>query len=275
MDDERTRPPSTPGSAGPAGRPDRALVIAGAVALMVLALTVAAYVLLVVVPAKTVETGAAAGRGVVDVAAHGARTALELGSELAERLKDELGLRPQLRVDSAVIAEQSTEILELATVERTYRVDYVFAHTWLGSTKEIRLEGRYLAKAGFDLQQGFELDLETREDAGPTIEVRLGKPRLLSLELLNVGVEEEEGVWNRISDEDRERALAGLRRAARRDILRTGILTEAQDAMAARIRKIFLDSFAPTELRFGPVEVPEVPPEIPPDAPSATPPPGP
>jgi len=250
-------------------RPDRALVIAGAVALVVLALTVAAYVLLVVVPAKTVETGAAAGRGVVEVAAHGARTALELGSELAERLRDELGLRPRLRVDSEVIAEQSTEILELATVERTYRVDYVFAHTWLGSTKQIHLTGRYLAKAGFDLERGFELDLETQEDGRAAIEVRLGRPEVLSLDLLDVKVEEEEGVWNRISDEDRERALAGLRRAAHRDILRAGILAEAQEAMASRVRKIFLDSFAPTDFRFEPVMVPEIPP---PETPPRTPP---
>lgn len=249
-------------------RPDRALVIAGAVALVVLALTAAAYVLLVVVPAKTVETGEAAGRGVVDVAAHGARTALELGADLAERIRDELGLRPRLRVDSQVVAEQSTEILELATVERTYRVDYVFAHTWLGSTKQIRLTGKYLAKAGFDLERGFELDLQTRDDESTAIEVRLGKPELLSLELLDVGVDEEEGVWNRISDEDRERALSGLRRVARRDVLRTGILNEAQDAMAARVRKIFLDSFAPTEFRFEPVMSPEIPtPEIPSEAP--------
>jgi hypothetical protein len=243
------------------------------VALVVLALTAAAYVLLVVVPAKTVETGEAAGRGAIGVAAEGARTAMDLASELADRLKDELGLRPRVRVDSRVVAEQSTEILELATVERGYRVDYVFAHTWLGSTKQIRLQGRYLAQAGFDLEDdGFVLDLETVDDEAARVpfrlELTLPEPELLSLELLNVAIEEEEGIWNRIADADRERALAGLRRTARREVLATGILDEAEEAMASRVRKAFLEQLMPTDFRFGPsvgpaVTAPEVP-EIPP-----------
>lgn len=259
------------------GRPGRPLALAGAVALVVLALTAAAYVLLVVVPAKTVETGKAAGRGAVELAAEGARTAMDLASELADRLKDELGLRPRVRVDSRVVAEQSAEILELATVERIVRVDYTFAHTWLGSTKEIRLEGRYQAKAGFDLEDdGFVLDLETVDsppDGGPRLpfrlELSLPEPELLSVELLNVSVEEEEGLWNRIADADRERALAGLRRTARREILATGLLAEAEEAMAARVRKIFLEQVAPTDFRFGPPAVPEMSgaPEIPPAPP--------
>jgi hypothetical protein len=253
------------------GRPGRPIAVGAAVALVVLALTAAAYVVLVVVPAKTVETGEAAGRGAIGVAAEGARTAMDLASELADRLKDELGLKPRVRVDSHLVSEQSTEILELATVERTYRIDYVFAHTWLGSTKEIRLQGRYLAKAGFDLEDhDFVLDLETVDVAperGPQLpfrlELTLPEPELLSLELLNVGIEEEEGIWNRIADADRERALAGLRRTARREVLATGILDEAEEAMASRVRKAFLEQFAPTELRFGPVEVPEISPAPP------------
>jgi len=44
--------------------------------------------------------------------------------------------------------------------------------------------------------------------------------------------------------------------------------------MASRVRKIFLDSFAPTDFRFEPVMVPEIPsPEIPPpETPPRTPP---
>ena len=178
---------------------------------------------------------------------------------LAGRLADGLGVRPRVTVDSQVVSEQTREVLELATVERRLRVQHTYTHTWLGSTKQIRLTGTYLAKAGFDLSEGFEVEVESAPgEEAPRITVRAGEPKLLSIELQDVQVAEDEGLWNRIQPAERQRSLNALQQVARRQAERSGILDAAQQSFERQVQQILLDRLAPTRFELGTEPPPEM-----------------
>ena len=255
-------PPSPPAPQAPPP-PSRAgrllLAVAGGVALLLLAATLAVYVVFVVVPRQAVETGRQAGHGAVEVAREGAGALIDLGQDLAGRLADGLGVRPRVTVDSQVVSEQTREVLELATVERRLRVQHTYTHTWLGSTKQIRLTGTYLAKAGFDLSEGFEVEVESAPgEEAPRITVRAGEPKLLSIELQDVQVAEDEGLWNRIQPAERQRSLNALQQVARRQAERSGILDAAQQSFERQVQQILLDRLAPTRFELGTEPPPEM-----------------
>ena len=49
--------------------------------------------------------------------------------------------------------EQTTPVSELVVLSRRIEVEHEFLHTWVGSSKRVKLHGTFIAKAGFDLQQ--------------------------------------------------------------------------------------------------------------------------
>lgn len=252
-------PPEPPTQPHPSSTPRVILTVAAALAMVLLGTTLLVWMTFVVVPRGAVETGRRAGKGAVEVAREGGKAAIELGTDLARRLADGLGVTPKVTVDSDVLVEQSTDLLELATVERQVRVEHLYRHTFLGSTKEIRLTGRYVAKAGFDLSRGFAIDIDTAEGEPPHIRVHLPEPELLSLEQTDVTIEEEEGIWNRIQVADREQALEALREVARRDVARSGLLDNARASIKARIQQLVLEELAPMDFDYIPLEGEETP----------------
>jgi hypothetical protein len=107
---------------------------------------------------------------------------------------------------------------------------------WLGSTKTLHLQGTFVAKAGFNLQEPFTIHI-SRESRD--VSAALPKPRLLSLEMTSYKVlEDNGGWWNLISNGDREAAVAQLTETARRQAHSSGILAEAQQTAKARITEI-------------------------------------
>ncbi len=91
-------------------------------------------------------------------------------------------------------------------------------------------------KAGFDLREPFTIDI-TR--FGLTIQASLPEPRILSLEMNTYKIiKDENGWWNRVTDQDREEAFYRLRTAARKAVQDSGILEEARATAKERIREI-------------------------------------
>src|ERR1051325_755999 len=79
-------------------------------------------------------------------------------------------------------------------------------HTWVGSSKRVKLHGTFIAKAGFDLQQGVSIDIRPEE-----IIVQLPHAKILGVEQKEVDVLAfENGLWNRISGQDVEDELSAL-----------------------------------------------------------------
>jgi hypothetical protein len=133
----------------------------------------------------------------------------------AKRIRDALvdlfQIEPRIRINDSVVYDQPKSLLEFAVASRETEVTRNTSHTWLGSTKTIRIKTRYRVKAGFDLDQ--QLDVSVT-DHNATVKVPPAK--ILSVEPLATSVEElNDGLWNKIQPEDVENELKAMPELAR------------------------------------------------------------
>jgi hypothetical protein len=141
-----------------------------------------------------------------------------------------------VKINQTIVIEQSTPILEIATIARGVFVDHTWSHSWMGSMKTIELRGSFTAKAGFNLRDPFTITIERRP---LTVSAILPAPKILSLQMDSYQVvQDESGWWNRISNADREAAVNELYAAARQQAETSGILDEARTTAESRIREI-------------------------------------
>ena len=160
----------------------------------------------------------------------------ELATATARGIQEVFNFTPRVKIDQTVVVEQNTPILELATVSRDVMIDYSWSHTWLGSTKSIRLVGTFTAKAGFNLKEPFTIEISR---APLSVKASMPAPRLLSLTMNSYKIaRDESGWWNRITIADREQAVRNLQDNARREVEASGILDEARSTVEQRIREI-------------------------------------
>src|SRR5207244_9881445 len=85
-----------------------------------------------------------------------------LGKDLRDAFIDIAHLQPRITINNRVYMEQTVPVSELVVLSRKIEVEHDFLHTWLGSSKRVRLHGTFTVKAGFDLQQ--ELVVDVRPD---------------------------------------------------------------------------------------------------------------
>lgn len=164
-----------------------------------------------------------------------------VGRGIRDAFVDVAQLQPRVTVNSRVYLEKTTAMAELAILARQIEVEHEFLHTWAGSTKRVKLHGTFTAKAGFDLQQDFTVDLRPDE-----ITVRIPHASILGVELKQTEVLAfENGLWNRISAADLQNELAALPELARQKAAESGILLEAETALQKQ-----LDERAPAGQRF-------------------------
>jgi hypothetical protein len=135
-----------------------------------------------------------------------------------------------------VIIEESSPIKELATYEENFTHTHVWEHEWLRSTKRIELRGTFTAKAGFDLEKA-PITLATDQE-GHQVDLVLPEPEILSVEGRNIKIlEDKDGLWNRITDQDRQRAMNALLDSARQHARESGAPEKAQQAVIDEVRE--------------------------------------
>lgn len=171
----------------------------------------------------------------------------DLAESTAEGFRRVFNLTPRVMIEETVVIEQNTPILEVAVSSRAILVEHAWSHTWLGSTKRIRLRGTFTAKAGFDLRRPFRVQI----DRSPlSVEAELPPAELLSLEMDSYAIlEDENGWWNRIADIDREEAVRTLYRVARDKALASGLTEEAESSATTRLRELLERNGAPVTIR--------------------------
>ena len=167
-----------------------------------------------------------------------ARTAREGGAEL-ERLGKELRaafidiahLQPRITINNRVYMEQTTPVSELVVLSRRIEVEHELLHTWVGSSKRVKLHGTFNAKAGFDLQQNLSIDLRPEK-----IIVQLPHAQILGVEQEQVEVLAfENGLWNRISGQDLQSELSILPELASKKATETGLVAEAERTLQQQL----------------------------------------
>jgi Protein of unknown function (DUF4230) len=147
-----------------------------------------------------------------------------LGKELRAAFIDVAHLQPRITINNRVYLEQTTAVSELAVVSRRIEVEHEFLHTWVGSSKRVKLHGTFIAKAGFDLQQNLSIDIRPNE-----IIVQLPHAQILGVEQQQVDVLAfENGLWNRISGQDLQSELAILPQLAWKKAAESGLPAEAE-----------------------------------------------
>lgn len=152
---------------------------------------------------------------------------------MADGFKSMFNFTPQITVNGVTEIEQASSVMELATVNQNIVEHYQWSQSWFGSTKEMELQGLYTAKAGFDLHSPCLVSVRDGR-----IIATLPEPKLLSIEMKENGlkiIRDENGWWNKITSEDREKAITAMQDEARTKAEQSGILTEAKTRFTEQV----------------------------------------
>lgn len=184
--------------------------------ILLITLSLAAYVVIVVIPARLAEKAYAGAR------------------QLGQDFREAFHFTPEVTVNNTVVLQQQVPILELATLSQKFQHRYAWTNTWMKSTKKIEIVGTFDAKAGFDLQKKFIISID---DTVAT--VTLPAPQLLSLESQNdVTFRDENGLWNWVDAGDRSAAMNAYTADARHYAEQAAFVADAQKAFEFRLREI-------------------------------------
>lgn len=157
----------------------------------------------------------------------------KLGRDLRSAFIDIAHLQPRITINNHVYMEQTTPVSELVVLSRRIEVDHELLHTWVGSSKRVKLHGTFIVKAGFDLQENLSIDIRPNE-----IIVQLPHARILGIEQEKVDVLAfENGLWNRISGEDMQSEFSILPQLAREKAAETNLPAEAERALQRQIEE--------------------------------------
>ena len=154
-----------------------------------------------------------------------------LGKDLRSAFIDIAHLQPRITINNRVYMEQTTPVSELVVLSRQIEVEHEFLHTWMGSSKRVKLHGTFTVKAGFDLQQKLAVDVQPDQ-----IVIQLPHAQILDVAQDQVDVLAfENGFWNRISGADVQNELSTLPQLARQQAAETGLPAEAEHALQQQL----------------------------------------
>jgi hypothetical protein len=157
----------------------------------------------------------------------------KLGKNLGAAFVDIAHLQPRITINNHVYMEQTTPVSELIVLSRRIEVEHEFLHTWVGSSKRVKLHGTFTAKSGFDLQQGLSIDVRPEQ-----ITVQLPHAEILGVEQQQLDVLAlENGLWNRISAEDLQSELSVLPQLAWKKAVETGLPGEAEQSLQRQLEE--------------------------------------
>jgi len=152
---------------------------------------------------------------------------------ISEVFVDLLHVRPEVREGTQVVWGQTSARTEVIVAAKKIEVGYDWEHRWMRSRKVIRLTQSYEVKAGFDLAKPFWIEI------GPTggeATAHLPNPEILAVTPVGeVSYQDEDGWWNKVTNEDRARALQALVAEARRRGEQGPLLDEAKEMTGSRL----------------------------------------
>lgn len=157
----------------------------------------------------------------------------KLGKDLHSAFIDIAHLQPRITINNRVYMEQTTPVSELVVLSRRIEVEHELLHTWVGSSKRVKLRGTFIVKAGFDLQQNLLVDIRPNE-----IIVQMPHARILGIEQEQMDVLAfDNGLWNRISGQDMQSELSILPELAREKAAEGDLPAEAEHTFQQQIEQ--------------------------------------
>ena len=156
-----------------------------------------------------------------------------LGKDLRAAFIDIAHLQPRITINNRVYMEQTMPVSELIVLSRRIEVEHELLHTWVGSSKRVKLHGTFNVKAGFDLRQNLSIDIRPNE-----IIVQLPPAQILGIEEVQMDVLAfENGFWNRISGEDVQNELSILPQLAREKAVESNLQAEAERTLQRQLNE--------------------------------------
>ena len=156
-----------------------------------------------------------------------------LGKDLRAAFVDMAHLQPRITINDRVYMEQTMPVSELVVLSRRIEVEHELLHTWVGSSKRVKLHDTFIAKAGFDLRKGLSIDIRPNE-----ITVRLPHAQILGVEQQQVEVLAfENGLWNRISGQDVQSELSVLPELAWKKAVESQLPAEAEESLQQQLKQ--------------------------------------
>jgi len=132
-------------------------------------------------------------------------------AKVRDAFSDLFHLQPTIKVSEKVVLGQIATAPELAVLSRDVEVTRDTMQVWWGSAKTIRMRSVYRVRAGFDLSQRFEVQVQ-----GPEISIDVPRAKILSVEPVLTKIEElRDGLWNKIQACDVEKELNKMPEIAR------------------------------------------------------------
>src|SRR5579863_9784500 len=177
-----------------------------------------------------------------------AKAAREISHSISDEFKNAFNTTPQITVNNRVVVEESHGIAELATASKTISADTTLTSTWLHSTKSISVHGVFMAKAGFDLNRLFKINIDTRSHQ---VTITLPNPRILSIEMTqNEITDEKGGLANWLTPDDHDAALKQLTDVAKLEITNSNIRQSAKDEVEKRIHAMTALQGVPVKIQY-------------------------
>lgn len=183
--------------------------------------------------------------GIVILLGMGVRACLDLPSKIASRTStgvregvaevfvDLLHVRPEIREGTRVIWGQTSARSEVIVAAKKIEVGYDWEHRWLGSRKVIRLTQSFELKAGFDLGKPFWVEVGPKEGEATA---HLPAPEILAVTPVGkVSYRDEDGWWNKVTNEDRSLAYQSMAVEARKQGEKGSLLEEAKEMTGSRL----------------------------------------
>jgi hypothetical protein len=156
-----------------------------------------------------------------------------LGKNLRAAFIDIAHLQPRITINDRVYMEQTTPVSELVVLSRRIEVEHELLHTWVGSSKRVKLHGTFIAKAGFDLRKGLSIDIRPDQ-----IMVQVPHAQILGLEQQQVDVLAfENGLWNHISGQDVQSELSALPELAWKKAAESGLSAKAEETLQQQLEQ--------------------------------------
>jgi len=156
-----------------------------------------------------------------------------LGKNLRAAFIDIAHLQPRITINDRVYMEQTTPVSELVVLSRRIEVEHELLHTWVGSSKRVKLHGTFIAKAGFDLRKGVSVNIRPDE-----IIVQLPNAQILGVEQQQVDVLAfENGLWNRISGQDVQSELSVLPELVWKKAAESELPAEAEETLQQQLEQ--------------------------------------
>lgn len=176
--------------------------------------TIAAYILIVTIPARLAEKS------------------YEAAKTLGKDFRDAFQFTPEIKVNNTIVLNQQTPILELSVLSQNFEHRYTWVNSWMGSTKKIYITGTFDTKVGFDLNDKFSITLNDDQAV-----VFLPEPVVLSVESKgDIVYRDEHGIWNWVSMDDRTKATNAFITDARRYAEHATFVKEAKTIMDERLK---------------------------------------